>query len=59
MLDPPPMIEFLELHACSVRIDLIHPTVPSSTRADTVVATATTKKINEQDAKNISKMLFW
>ena len=30
---------------------LIYPTVPSSTRADTVVANATTKKVNEQDTK--------
>ena len=30
---------------------LIYPTVPSSTRADTVAANATTKKVNEQDTK--------
>ena len=34
---------------------LIYPTVPSSTRADTVVANATTKKVNEQDTKTFPK----
>ena len=33
----------------------IYPTVPSSTRADTVVANATTKKVNEQDTKTFPK----
>ena len=32
---------------------MIYRTVPSSTRADTVVANATTKKVNEQDTKNV------
>ena len=30
-------------------------TVPSSTRADNVVANATTKKVNEQDTKTFPK----
>ena len=34
---------------------VIYPTVPSSTRADTVVANATTKKVNEQDTKTFPK----
>ena len=34
---------------------VIYRTVPSSTRADTVVANATTKKVNEQDTKTFSK----
>ena len=34
---------------------MIYRTVPSSTRADTLVANATTKKINEQDTKTFSK----
>ena len=98
MLNPPPMIEFLELCACAVRIKgrhalntdsyvqevlintgslfLIGPssteheqdscsfqlcctsiyrTVPSSTRENTVVANATTKKVNEQDTKIFPK----
>ena len=32
-----------------------YPTVPSSTRADTVVANATTKRVNEQDTKTFPK----
>ena len=32
-----------------------YPTVPSSTRPDTVVANATTKKVNEQDTKTFPK----
>ena len=38
---------------CTVHV--IYPTVPSSTRADTVVANATTKKVNEQDTKTFPK----
>ena len=34
-------------HTCT----LIYPTVPSSTRANTVLANAITKKVNEQDTK--------
>ena len=34
---------------------LIYQTVPSSTRADTVVANATTQKVNEQDTKKFPK----
>ena len=32
-----------------------YPTVPSPTRADTVVANATTKKVNEKDTKTFPK----
>ena len=35
--------------SCSLCCSLIYRTVPSSTRADTVVANAMTKKVNEQD----------
>ena len=38
---------------CTVHV--IYPTVPSSTIADTVVANATTKKVNEQDTKTFPK----
>ena len=40
-----------EQGSCSFQLccTLIYPTVPLPTRADTVVANATTKKINEQD----------
>ena len=34
---------------------MIYQTVPSSTRVDTVVANATTKKLNEQDTKTVPK----
>ena len=37
---------------------LIYLTVPSSTRADTVVANATTKKVNEQDTKTFPKCVM-
>ena len=42
-----------EQDSCSFQVccALIYPTVPSSTRADTVVANATTKKVNEQNTK--------
>ena len=39
-----------EQDSCSFQVLYFdYPTVPSSTRADTVVANATTKKVNEQD----------
>ena len=46
-----------EQDSCSFQLcfTLIYPTVPSSTRADTVVANATTKKVDEQDTKTFSK----
>ena len=46
-----------EQDSCSFQLccTLIYPTVPSSTRADTVVANATTKKVNEQDTKTFLK----
>ena len=46
-----------ERDSCSFQLccTLINPTVPSSTRADTVVANATTKKVNEQDTKTFPK----
>ena len=42
---------------CSFQLccTLIYPTVPSSTSSDTVVANATTKKVNEQDTKTFPK----
>ena len=47
----------LEQDSCSFQLccTLIYPTVPSFTRADTVVANATTKKVNEQDTKTFPK----
>ena len=46
-----------EQDSCSIQLccTLIYPTVPSSTRADTVVANATTNKVNEQDTKTFPK----
>ena len=46
-----------EQDSCSFQLccNLIYPTVPSFTRADTVVANATTKKVNEQDTKTFPK----
>ena len=46
-----------EQDSCSFQLccTLIYPSVPSSTRADTVVANATTKKVNEQDTKTFPK----
>ena len=43
--------------SCSFQLccSLIHPTVPSSTREDTVVANLMTKKVNEQDTKTFPK----
>ena len=37
---------------------LIYPTVPSSTRADTVVANAVIKKVNEQDTKHFQNVML-
>ena len=49
-----------EQDSCSFQVccTLIYPTVPSSTRADTVVANATTKKVNEQDTKTFPKVML-
>ena len=46
-----------EQDSCSFQLccTLIYPTVPSSTRADTVVANAMTKKVNEQDKRTFPK----
>ena len=46
--------------SCSFQLccTLIYPTVPSSTRADTVVANATTKKVNEQDTKTFQNVML-
>ena len=46
-----------EQDSCSFQLccTSIYPTVPSSTRADIVVANATTKKVNEQDTKTFLK----
>ena len=46
-----------EQDSCSFQLcfTLIYPAVPSSTRADTVVANGTTKKVNEQDTKTFPK----
>ena len=46
-----------EQDSCSFQLccTMIYRTVPSSTRADTVVANATNKKVNEQDTKTFSK----
>ena len=46
-----------EQDSCSFQpcCTVIYRTVPSSTRADTVVANATTKKVNEQDTKTFPK----
>ena len=48
-----------EQDSCSFQLccTLIYPTVPSSTRADTVVANATTKKVNEQDTKHFQNVM--
>ena len=37
---------------------VIYRTVPSSTREDTVVANATTKKVNEQDTKTFPNVML-
>ena len=50
-----------EQDSCSFQLcwcTLIYPTVPSSTRADTVVANATTKKVNEQDTKHFQNVML-
>ena len=46
-----------EPDSCSFQLccSLIYQTVPSSTREDTVVANAKTKKVNEQDTKTFPK----
>ena len=46
-----------EQDSCSFQLccTVIYRTVPSSTREDTVVANAMTKKVNEQDTKTFSK----
>ena len=46
-----------EQDSCSFQLycGLIYQTVPSSTREDTVVANATTKKVNEQGTKTFPK----
>ena len=46
-----------EQDSCSFQLccTVIYQTVPSSTRADTVVANATTKKVNEQDTETFPK----
>ena len=46
-----------EQDSCSFQLccTLIYPTVPSSTRADTVVANQTTKIVNEHDTKTFPK----
>ena len=48
-----------EQDSCSFQLccTLIYPTVPSSTRADTVIANATTQKVNEQDTKTFPVVL--
>ena len=42
----------------TVVCSLIYRTVPSSTRGDTVVANATTKKVNEQDTKHFQNVML-
>ena len=42
----------------TVVCSLIYRTVPSSTRGDTVVANATTKKGNEQDTKHFQNVML-
>ena len=46
-----------EQNSCSFQLccTVIYQTVPSSTRTDTVVANATTKKLYEQDTKTFPK----
>ena len=50
---------FIHSVVCNNQKSLIDQTVLLSTREDIVVVNATTKKANEQDAKNIFKMLCW
>ena len=49
-----------EQDSCSFQVccTLIYPTVPSSTRADTVVANATTIKVNEQIQKHFQNVML-
>ena len=49
MLDPPPMIEFLELHACSVRIKG-HVTPSNGARA--AIATQTSSTVYSGKTEN-------
>ena len=42
----------------TVVCSLIYRTVPSSTRGDTVVANATTKRVNEQDTKTFQNVML-
>ena len=42
----------------TVVCSLIYRTVPSSTRGDTVVANATTEKVNEQDTKTFQNVVL-
>ena len=42
----------------TVVYSLNYRTVPSSTRGDTVVANATTKKVNEQDTKHFQNVML-
>ena len=47
-----------EQDSCSFQLcfTLIYPTVPSSTRADTVVANATTKKVDDKIQKHFQNV---
>ena len=49
-----------EQDSCSFQLccTVIYRTVPSSTRADTVVANATTKKLNEQETKTFPNVML-
>ena len=49
-----------EQDSCSFQLccSLINQIVPSSTREDTVVANATTKKVNEQDKKHFQSVML-
>ena len=49
------MFKVLPLSLCCT---VIYPTVPSSTRADTVVANAMTKKGTEQDTKHFQNVML-
>ena len=42
----------------TVVCSLIYRTVPSATRGDTVIANATTKKVNEQDTKHFQNVML-
>ena len=47
-----------EQDSCSLCCSLIYRTVHSSTRADTVVANARIKKVNEQDTKHFQNVML-